>query len=53
MVTNSFSVLGNPRLETLCASNLVEAGTVCIGNKEGDPNPNPGDSEIAGQPDQV
>ena len=50
-VTNSFSVLGNPRLETLCASNLVEAGTVCIGNKEGDPNPNPGDSEIAGQPD--
>lgn len=32
-VTNSFSVfvLGNPRLETLCASNLVEAGTVCIG----------------------
>mmetsp|Transcript_2966 Transcript_2966/g.6612 ORF Transcript_2966/g.6612 Transcript_2966/m.6612 type:complete len:258 (-) Transcript_2966:309-1082(-) len=38
-VTSYFQVIGNPRLETLCASNLVEAGTVCIGNKEGDDDP--------------
>ena len=39
----SLQVVGNPKLNKLCASKLESAGRVCIGNKEGG-------SDIAGQP---